>query len=215
MEPSDEGGRKVPLPSKKGQRRKGSGVIPESHQRGWCVLELLVFFYFASVIIATSVFVVLLKNPIYNVLALLIMFFHVAGLYVTLYAEFLAIVQIMVYAGAILVLYLFVVMLLNMKSDQHYHSKFIVGTGFISLLLLEGALLFVSRNSTPQQSIQVEPGSLSTTGNTQAIGEVLYSTYLFPFEVASLILLVAMIGAIILAKKDLFEDKSKKEVNTQ
>ena len=76
------------------------------------------FFYFALVIAATSVLVVALRNPIYSALALLIMFFHVAGLYVTLHAEFLAAVQIIVYAGAILVLYLFVVMLLNLKTGR-------------------------------------------------------------------------------------------------
>lgn len=165
----------------------------------------IVFFYFASVIVATSVLVVMLKNPIYNILALLIMFFHVAGLYITLHAEFLAVVQIMVYAGAILVLYLFVVMLLNMKNDQHYHSKSMLGAGLTGILLFEGGLLFFWKDSIGNpDSMGASTATPNTTGNTQAIGEVLYSTYLFPFEVASLILLVAMIGAIILAKKDLF-----------
>ena len=164
-----------------------------------------IFFYFAGVIVVTSILVVLLQNPIYSVLSLLIMFFHVAGLYVTLHAEFIAVVQILVYAGAILVLYLFVVMLLNMKSDQHYHSQFMVGAGITGILLLEGGLLFFLKDSFGN-SDGMGTGSMTTdtNGNTQAIGEVLYSTYLFPFEVASLILLVAMIGAVILAKKDLF-----------
>ena len=86
-------------------------------------MEHVFFFYFALVIAASSVLVVALRNPIYSALSLLIMFFHVAGLYVTLHAEFLAAVQIIVYAGAILVLYLFVVMLLNLKQDDRYHRQ--------------------------------------------------------------------------------------------
>jgi len=86
-------------------------------------MEQVFFFYFASVIAAAAVFVVAVRNPIYSALALLVMFFHVAGLYVTLHAEFLAAVQIIVYAGAILVLYLFVVMLLNLRRDDRYHRQ--------------------------------------------------------------------------------------------
>jgi len=81
-------------------------------------VETVAFFYFAAVIVLTAVLVVAFRNPIYSVIALLVMFFHVAGLFVTLHAEFLAAVQIVVYAGAILVLYLFVVMLLNLKQDD-------------------------------------------------------------------------------------------------
>ena len=86
-------------------------------------MEHFFFFYFALVIAGSSVLVVALRNPIYSALSLLIMFFHVAGLYVTLHAEFLAAVQVIVYAGAILVLYLFVVMLLNLKHDERYHRQ--------------------------------------------------------------------------------------------
>jgi hypothetical protein len=86
-------------------------------------MDHIFFFYFAAVIAATSLLVVALRNPVYSALSLLIMFFHVAGLYVTLHAEFLAAVQIVVYAGAILVLYLFVVMLLSIKSEERYHNQ--------------------------------------------------------------------------------------------
>ncbi len=84
----------------------------------------IVFFYFASVIVVTAALVVALRNPVYNALALLVMFFHVAGLFVTLHAEFLAVIQILVYAGAILVLYLFVVMLLNLKREERFIPPF-------------------------------------------------------------------------------------------
>jgi NADH-quinone oxidoreductase subunit J len=168
-------------------------------------MELAFFSYFALVITVTSALVVAFRNPIYSALSLLIMFFHVAGLYVTLHAEFLAAVQIIVYAGAILVLYLFVVMLLNMKQDDRYHRQWPIA-GFIGgLLLVEALVLTVARYRVPAVATSEVEAVVEQSGNTEAIAEVLYSTYLFPFEVASLILLVAMIGAILLAKRDLQE----------
>ncbi len=174
-------------------------------------MATLFFFYFAGIIVLTSILVVALRNPIYSALSLLIMFFHVAGLYVTLRAEFLAAVQVIVYAGAILVLYLFVVMLLNVKREDRYHPQFLLGT-LLGLTLLTEGLLLVFRGTVPEQPASVpaatgatQAGSsvLPLVGNTETIGEVLFSTYLYPFEIASLILLVAMIGAIVLAKKDI------------
>lgn len=167
-------------------------------------MDQIFFFYFAGIIATTSLLVVALRNPVYSALALLIMFFHVAGLYVTLHAEFLAAVQIIVYAGAILVLYLFVVMLLNVKREERYHNQLPVAGLLGVMLFTEVMLLLIQSRSAPPASA-VAPDPVSSAGNTETIGEVLYSTYLFPFEVASLILLVAMIGAIILAKKDIFE----------
>ena len=166
-------------------------------------MEHLFFFYFALVIAASSVLVVALRNPIYSALSLLIMFFHVAGLYVTLHAEFLAAVQVIVYAGAILVLYLFVVMLLNLKQDERYHRQWPVAAGVGVLLILEALVLTLAKGRSFMAGSVGDATAQKGLGNTEALGDVLYSTYLFPFEVASLILLVAMIGAIILAKKDL------------
>lgn len=161
----------------------------------------LVFGYFAGIIALTAILVVALKNPVYSALSLLVMFFHVAGLYVTLHAEFLAAVQIIVYAGAILVLYLFVVMLLNVKRDDRYHSQSRIAAIVCVPLLIELVFLLVGNGGlVASKDSTVLPDT--TVGNTQAIGETLFSTYLFPFEVASLILLVAMIGAIVLAKRD-------------
>jgi len=172
-------------------------------------MELVFFFYFAFVIALASILVVTLRNPIYSALSLLIMFFHVAGLYVTLHAEFLAAVQIVVYAGAILVLYLFVVMLLNLKQDERYHRQWPVA-GLIGLaLVIEGLVLTIAKGLTAPPAPITKETAVEGLGNTEALGDVLYSTYLFPFEVASLILLVAMIGAIILAKKDLIAVNSE------
>ncbi|MEO6308380.1 MAG: NADH-quinone oxidoreductase subunit J [Nitrospiraceae bacterium] len=168
-------------------------------------MELVFFFYFASVITVASVLVVAVRKPIYSALALLVMFFHVAGLYVTLHAEFLAAVQIIVYAGAILVLYLFVVMLLNLRQDDRYHRQWPMAAAVGVTLAIEAVILTVMKGWTAPvvaTSTETTVGGISNSG---AIGDVLYSTYLFPFEVASLILLVAMIGAIVLAKKDVGE----------
>jgi NADH-quinone oxidoreductase subunit J len=171
------------------------------------MMEQLFFFYFALVIAICSMLVVALRNPVYSALSLLIMFFHVAGLFVTLHAEFLAAVQIIVYAGAILVLYLFVVMLLNLKQDDRYHRQWPVAGVVGVTLIVEGVMLSLLK----ERAIPPAPADTATAveglGNTEALGDVLYSTYLFPFEVASLILLVAMIGAIVLAKRELLDPK--------
>ncbi len=172
-------------------------------------MATLSFFYFGGVIVLTAVLVVALRNPVYSVIALLVMFFHVAGLFITLHAEFLAAVQIIVYAGAILVLYLFVVMLLNLKRDDSYQRQVWVGVALGVLALAEVVYIVVTAGGATGPAIagatQVAaagaPAAPMTPGNTEAVGMALYTTYLFPFEVASLILLVAMIGAILLVKK--------------
>ena len=170
-------------------------------------MATVVFFYFATIIVVTAALVVALRNPIYSALSLLVMFFHVAGLYVTLHAEFLAAIQIIVYAGAILVLYLFVVMLLNVKRDERYNQQWPVALFLGAVLLTEAILLAASHGLTVASPSPMADGSRAV-GNTESIGEMLYSTYLFPFEMASLILLVAMIGAVILSKKGIMESKS-------
>ena len=168
-------------------------------------MTTFVFLYFAAVIVLAASLVVVVRNPIYSALSLLVMFFHVAGLYVTLHAEFLAAIQIIVYAGAILVLYLFVVMLLNVKREEQFNQQGPVALFLGVVLLTEAVLLTVSRGFTVGTPAPGREGS--AVGNTESIGEVLYSTYLFPFEIASLILLVAMIGAVILSKKGIMESK--------
>src|SRR5712692_4002259 len=168
-------------------------------------MEQVFFFYFAFVIAAASVLVVSVRNPIYSALALLIMFFHVAGLFVTLHAEFLAAVQVIVYAGAILVLYLFVVMIMNLQQDDSYQKQVKLGLG-LGLLALAEVIYIVSKVALPEEPARTsaaagESAAGGVAGNTETVGKALYTTYLFPFEVASLILLVAMIGAILMAKK--------------
>lgn len=173
-------------------------------------MSQMFFGYFAGMIAITSILVVALRNPVYSALSLLVMFFHVAGLFVLLHAEFLAAVQVIVYAGAILVLYLFVVMLLNVKEDDRYHGQWRIAAVVCVPLLIESiVLLFGGAGSTGPDSPSLRAGQHDAIAadNTLAIGQTLFSTYLFPFEVASLVLLVAMIGAIVLAKRDFPESR--------
>lgn len=172
-------------------------------------MGMIIFFYFAGVIVATAALVVALKNPVYSALALLVMFFHVAGLFVTLHAEFLAIIQILIYAGAILVLYLFVVMLLNLRREERFHHQLTIGLFLGCVLFAEAVLLVVKgKPSLGGDSPALNATAPLVQGNTESIGELLFSIYLFPFEIASLILLVAMVGAVILTKKGILEAKS-------
>src|SRR6187551_1779507 len=114
-------------------------------------MSQLFFGYFAGMIAMTSILVVALRNPVYSALSLLVMFFHVAGLFITLHAEFLAAVQIIVYCGAILVLYLFVVMLLNVKQDDRYHAQYPLGA-LLGVTILTEVLLLVVQHSFSKET---------------------------------------------------------------
>jgi len=171
----------------------------------------IIFIYLATVCVVCAVLTVSLKQPVYNVVALLTLFFHVAGLYVLLNAEFLAVVQIIVYAGAILVLYLFVLMMLNLRSDaRHLHRQW----PFAVLILGSVAAMLVGAFQAGDWGAptgELTAKAMSAVGNTESIGLVLYTDYLLPFEVASLVLLVAMVGAIVLTKKELIDDHGEEQ----
>lgn len=163
----------------------------------------LFFTYFAGMIIVLSILVVTRKNPVHSVVWMLVLFIHIAALYLFLNAEFLAAIQIIVYAGAILVLFLFVIMLLNLKEEET-ERKFqkqwpigvIIGVVFIAfLVMILGEITVVPRLGKYSVEFIQSEGSLMT------IGKILYTEYLLPFEIASLILLVAIIGAVLLAKR--------------
>lgn len=169
------------------------------------MLPELFFAYFAVTITGLSILVITRKNPIHSVLWMLVLFIHIAALYVFLNAEFLAAVQIIVYAGAILVLFLFVIMLLNLRKEE-IERKFqkqwplgmLAGTLFILFFVIILSKVAVSP-APGEYSIQAIQGE----GNIMVIGKVLYTEYLLPFEIASLVLLVAIIGAVVLAKRRL------------
>jgi len=168
------------------------------------MLQQLFFGYYAVVIIVLSLLVVTRWNPVHSVMWMLLLFFHIAGLYLFLNAEFIAAIQVIVYAGAILVLFLFVVLLLNLKEEiliKRYVGSwpaglFVIGLLFVSVVSVLGSYVM---GPVGKYSIEV----IRSETHTKALGRLLYTEYLFPFEIASLILLVAVIGAIVLAKRKL------------
>jgi len=166
------------------------------------MLNQLFFGYYAFMILLTAILVVTRKNPVHSILWMLLMFFHIAGLYLFLNAEFIAAIQVIVYAGAILVLFLFVVFLLDFRREIG-EEQFIGGwplglTAGLGLLMLI-AITVAGLSVTVKGPYSIE--EIERTTNTVALGKVLYTEYLFPFEVTSLILLVAIVGAVLLAKK--------------
>jgi NADH-quinone oxidoreductase subunit J len=159
----------------------------------------ILFFYFAGMTLAGAVVAVASPNLVYSALSLLVTFIHIAGLYVLLNAEFIAAVQIIVYAGAILVLYLFVLMLFNPKQESLYlHRQYPIGI-FLGVVILSLMILAAFRSDILEQKGTFTVAAVKSIGHTQAIGQALYTQFIFPFEIASFILLVAMFGAIILA----------------
>ncbi len=161
------------------------------------------FIYFAVVTVLSALMVITRKNPVHCALYMLAVFTHVAGLFVLLDAEFVAAVQVLVYAGAILVLFLFVIMLFRgdgAKEKKTFVSGWpIAAPVAIALLGLFMSILVHAGFSGAQGKYTID--TMKAVGNSQVIGMALYTDYLFPFEIASIILLVAMIGAIVLAKK--------------
>jgi NADH-quinone oxidoreductase subunit J len=172
-------------------------------------MTVLFFSYFSFIIILTAILVIALRNPVHSFLSLLVMFLHVAGIYFLLNAEFIGIIQIFVYAGAILVLYLFALMLLNLKQEEGYQRQLAIGL-LLGLAIVAEVVYAVVRSSFGGAG---QPVSVvgAPAGNTESIGRLLYTVYLFPFEVASILLLVAMIGAIILAKRGVFDSAGPAE----
>ena len=168
--------------------------------------EAIAFYTLAAFILGFAVLVVSTKDTVHSVLFLVLDFLFVAALYVLLGAEFLAAIQVLVYAGGIVVLYLFVVMLVNLKrpaeihSDPHRHGK--IGFWLAAAVLAEVALIAGDGYVRPSPVVG-SVAAIPVTGNTQQVGWVLYTSYLIPFEIASMLLLVAMIGAIVLAKREL------------
>ena len=170
------------------------------------MLEPIVFYTLATLIIAFGVMVVTTRNTVHCVLFLVANFLCVAMIYVLLAAEFLAIIQILVYAGGIVVLYLFVVMLVNLQRppdaarDTRRQAR--AGFALAAIMLAEISAILVFSAARPASAVANAAPAPSGMGNTHAVGMLLYSDYLVPFEVASMLLLVAMVGAIILARKD-------------
>ena len=169
--------------------------------------EALAFYVISAFILGFAVLVVTTRDTVHSVLFLVLDFLFVAALYVLLSAPFLAVIQILVYAGGIVVLYLFVVMLVNLKrppeAHQDPHRRTNLGFGLAAAILLELGAILVYGYMRPAPPPTAAAAALPVTGKTETVGWLLYTSYLIPFEIASMLLLVAMIGAIVLAKREL------------
>jgi len=169
--------------------------------------QAIAFYTLAAFILGFAVLVVSTKDTVHSVLFLVLDFLFVAALYVLLGAPFLAAIQVLVYAGGIVVLYLFVVMLVNLKrppeahQDPHRRTKLGFGLAVAVLLELGAIATYGLTRTAPPLVVPGVNGPLP--GNTEQVGWLLYTSYLIPFEIASMLLLVAMIGAIVLAKREL------------
>ncbi len=167
------------------------------------MIEAIFFFIFSTVLIGSAVAVISVRNPVHAVLFLILTFFNAAGLFVMLGAEFIAMILVIVYVGAVAVLFLFVVMMLDinfaeLRKGMLKHAP--VGALVGLVLLVEFVWMYSSWNMHPEtgtHTSQPIPDHLEKT-NTHALGEVLYTHYVYLFQVSGLILLVAMIGAIAL-----------------
>ena len=167
--------------------------------------EQILFFFFGAISLIGAIAVISFRHPIYSALSLIVTFFAQAGLFILLGAHFVAAVQVIVYAGAIMVLFLFVIMLLNLGtlSAKGAMSGKLKGFAVILgiLLAIEGVYIAVNALNDPAvASAETATESVNTT--TYNIGELLFNKYLLPFEVTSLILLAALIGVIVLVKRE-------------
>jgi len=161
-----------------------------------------IFYYMAAASVASALLAVTRKNPVHSMLWVLALFLHLAGIFLLLGAEFLAAVQVIVYAGAILIFYLFVVMLLDLPDEEarprfgkHWPFAAAVGLGFASLAWIARAGTGLAPAATRA------PGEGPIQGSLSGVGMALFGPFELPFEMASLLLLAAIIGAVVLARR--------------
>jgi NADH-quinone oxidoreductase subunit J len=160
--------------------------------------QTLVFFFLSAILIVASLRVITARNPVHAALHLILAFFTCGGIWALLQAEFLAIALILVYVGAVMVLFLFVVMMLDINIDrirQGFWSYLPLGAVLGALMVLEMGLVLGSKYFQVPASEAITPAGIS---NTKEIGRLMFSEYVYPFELASIILLVGMIAAIVL-----------------
>ncbi|QDP84344.1 NADH-quinone oxidoreductase subunit J [Chryseobacterium sp. SNU WT5] len=164
-------------------------------------MEQIIFFFVAALALISGFYFVFAKNAMYAILSLIITFFSIAALYILLNAQFLGIVQIIVYAGAIMVLFLYILMMLNLnkedESKKHNLPKFI-GV-FSAGLLLVGILGAFKGLNQKTYAVDID----SSVGLTKNLGKLLFNEYVLPFELASILILAGIVGAVLIGKKDL------------
>jgi NADH-quinone oxidoreductase subunit J len=171
------------------------------------IIQALAFYLFAAVAVASAFMVIAARNPVHSVLFLILAFFNAAALFVLLGAEFLAMILVVVYVGAVAVLFLFVVMMLDInfvEMRQGFLHYLPVGGLIGAVLLIELVLVLGSWAFAPgaAKMAQAPIPALAAATNTHALGQVLYTTYIYLFQAAGLILLVAMVGAIVLTLRE-------------
>jgi NADH-quinone oxidoreductase subunit J len=158
------------------------------------------FFLFAGLAIAAAISLVYHRNPLYSAISLIGVFIALSCIYVTLAAPFIAAVQILIYAGAIMVLVVFVIMLLNLDDDKPINRLqylYGIGGGLGLILLVQTFFIFYAVSNKPNQYIKTD----ETVGNTLSIGSSMYTQYLLPVEMVGILLLMAVVGAVILARR--------------
>ena len=165
------------------------------------LLTAIAFYVFSAVMIASAVMVIAARNPVHSVLFLILAFFNAAALFVLLGAEFLAMILVIIYVGAVAVLFMFVVMMLDVDfaelkrgTLQYFPISIVVGGILLAELVFAG-LAWRFAPAAPQALASANPSGLT---NTEALGQIIYTDYAYYFQLAGLILLVAMIGAIVL-----------------
>jgi NADH-quinone oxidoreductase subunit J len=165
-------------------------------------LNTVAFFLFAVAAVATAITTITRKNPVTAATFLITHFFCLSALYLTLQAQFLALLQILVYAGAIMVLVVFVIMLLNLGKEgsaEALSTRGVIGIALVGVLTVQVVAMLMGRSSgLPEQSYRAE-----IMGTVQGVGATLFSDYIFPFEAVSLLLLAAVVGSVMLAKRKL------------
>ncbi|MEM9311257.1 MAG: NADH-quinone oxidoreductase subunit J [Pseudomonadota bacterium] len=171
------------------------------------MIQAIAFYLFASVVVASAVMVIMARNPVHSVLWLILAFFNAAGLMVLVGAEFIAMLLVIVYVGAVAVLFLFVVMMLDIDfaaMRAGFIKNFPLGIAIAAILLAELMLAVGAYGAGGIELGQADGSAVAQAGqsNIEAIGALLYGRYIVLFEIAGIILLVAMIGAIVLTHRD-------------
>jgi NADH-quinone oxidoreductase subunit J len=180
------------------------------------MMQSIIFYCFASVLLMSAVMVISARNPVHAVLFLILCFINAAGLFLLMGAEFVAFILLIVYVGAVAVLFLFVVMMLDVnfvELRQGFRRYLPVG-GTVMLILLAQLVLVASAWVVGPHAIKTPDAAQGMVDNTRALGRVLYTDYFYPFQVSGLILLVAMIGAIVLTLRKR-EDARHQNTNRQ
>ena len=170
------------------------------------MFEVILFVVLAAIAVVTALLVILQRNPVASAIFLILTFFCLAGIYLLLNAPFIAVMQLLVYAGAIMVLFLFVIMLLNLEKEQKIMTRsrlqkiFAVFLGIV--LLIQIGMTFHSVLVTGEKGA-FPADKVAALGNTEVVARLLFTEFLLPFEITSVLLLAAIVGAILLAKREI------------